>query len=400
MEVEDTPGSSGGKSEGGGGRNAAAAAARRARIMAQMSAMQKNFIREYSDLFKEATEAEVASAAAPEAVRHTCILCREDEELSLSGRTLVLSVLVQRSTVLSKVQAEGRDPGFEAWLWGARQALEQAILLRREGPYQEDKLHPQLVPPPLKAVLESLPRDVAEHLSRLYACYEEPLRDSAKDGVEGTGGNGTQFPGTLSEMLKLFCQACYMCNYRKRLVMQLVFDIDRRRSTTINIKTTLEMLYGSWNEVRQSTIRNCFADAGFVLPAAKDEVQPDENLVELDKTWDRLAIPGIAFDDFVSADDNLAVAPELTDQEIVDRVVVPEDNSSSDSEGGSEQDEAPISSADAADMARRLKGYLEKLPTTKTAQVEKALLCMDTVENFILLSAVKSHQTKITSFFK
>ncbi|KAK8756955.1 hypothetical protein V5799_000343 [Amblyomma americanum] len=190
------------------------------------------------------------------------------------------------------------------------------------------------------------------------------------------------------------------CNYRKCLVMQLVFDIDRHRSTTINIKPTLEMLYESRNEVRQSTIRNCFADAGFVLPAVEDKVQPDENLVELDKTWDRLALPGIAFDDFVSADENLAVAPELTDQEIVDRIVVPKDNSSSDSESDSERNEPPVSSADAADMARRLEGYLEKLPTTKTAEVEKALLCMDTVENFILFSAVKSHQTKITSFFK
>ncbi|KAK8766429.1 hypothetical protein V5799_006792 [Amblyomma americanum] len=182
--------------------------------------------------------------------------------------------------------------------------------------------------------------------------------------------------------------------------MQLVFDIDRRRTTTINIKTTLEILHGSWNEVRQSTIRNCFADAGFVLPAVEDKGQPDENLIELDKTWDRLALPGIAFDDFVSADENMAVEPELTDQEIVDRIVVPKDNSSSDSEGDSEHDEPPISSADAADMARRLEGYLEKLLTTKTAEVEKASLCMDTVENFILLSAVKSHQTKITSFFK
>ncbi|KAK8781979.1 hypothetical protein V5799_016681 [Amblyomma americanum] len=162
----------------------------------------------------------------------------------------------------------------------------------------------------------------------------------------------------------------------------------------------LEMLYGSWNEVRQSTIRNCFAECGFVLPAVEDEVQPDESLVELDKTWDRLAPPGIAFDDSVSADEILAVAPELTDQEIVDRVVVPEDNSSSHIEGDSERDEPPISCADAADMARRLKGYFEKLPMTKTAEVEKALLCMDTVEKFILLSTVKGHQKKITSFFK
>ncbi|KAK8774230.1 hypothetical protein V5799_011238 [Amblyomma americanum] len=188
------------------------------------------------------------------------------------------------------------------------------------------------------------------------------------------------------------------CNYRKRLVTQLVFDIDRHRSTTINIKTTLEMLYGSWNEVRQSTIRKCFADAGFVLPTDKEEVQPEDQ-AELDRTWDGLAVPGVEFDDFVSADENLAVAPELTDQEIVDRVLLPEDDSSSDS-GESERDEPTMSSAAAADMARRLKGYLEKLPTTKTADVEKALLSMDNVENFILRSAVKSHQTKITSFFK
>ncbi|CAN7938536.1 unnamed protein product, partial [Ixodes hexagonus] len=116
-----------------GGRNAEAAAARRARIMAQMSAMQKNFIQEYSDLFKntsmkarskdtshsggsvsettpEASEQDVAAAEAPTVARHTCILCREDEELSLGGRTLVLSALVQRSTVLSKDRSQVPPP--------------------------------------------------------------------------------------------------------------------------------------------------------------------------------------------------------------------------------------------------------------------------------------------------
>lgn len=337
MEVEDSS-SSAVKSGngGGGGRNAAAAAARRARIMAQMSAMQKNFIREYSDLFKEAAEADVASAAAPEVVRHTCILCREDEELSLTGRTLVLSVLVQRSTVLSKdrsqlpppptssgsggseeddenaagpgpskkesatpvededptvaygdlrygphastcghvmharcwqkffesvvtkerrrparygrhisfnvekreflcplceclsnavvpllppvsalvppecleraaqVEALSPDPSFEAWLQGVRLALEKATLLRREGPSSDDKMHPRLSPPPLKDVVEALPPAAADLLSRLYACYREP-----SPGPSGSAANGVEFSGTLSEMLKLFCQACY-----------------------------------------------------------------------------------------------------------------------------------------------------------------------------------------------
>lgn len=191
------------------------------------------------------------------------------------------------------------------------------------------------------------------------------------------------------------------CSYRKRLVTQLVFDMSQRQPTAINMKTTLTMLYGSWNDVRQSTIRNCFVDAGFVLPS--DEVRPEDPVEQLDETpWDRLTLPDITFEDFVSADDNLAVAPELTDQEIVDRVVLPGDNSGSDSESDSEDDveEPQTSSADAADMMRKLRSYLEKLPTAKTTEVKKALSCMDTVENFILLNAVKTHQSKITSFFK
>lgn len=93
---------------------------------------------------------------------------------------------------------------------------------------------------------------------------------------------------------------------------QLVFDIDRRHTKAINMKTMLTMLYGSWNDVRQSTIRNYFVDAGFVLPS--DEVDPEGPVAKLDETpWDRLTLPNITFEDFVSADDNLAVSPEQTD---------------------------------------------------------------------------------------
>lgn len=45
-----------------------------------------------------------------------------------------------------------------------------------------------------------------------------------------------------------------------------------------------------------------------------------------------------------------------------------------------------ISSADAADMARRVRSYSEKLATTETAEVEKVLSCMDTAENLLLHS--------------
>ena len=105
--------------------NAEIAARRRERIMAQMSAMQKNFIKEHQDFFKDCepsvSNAEslmdltaVSNSVDPIAVGenqrgravslevHTCILCREEQEVTITGRCLVLSAFIQRSTVLSK----------------------------------------------------------------------------------------------------------------------------------------------------------------------------------------------------------------------------------------------------------------------------------------------------------
>ncbi|XP_078001009.1 E3 ubiquitin-protein ligase UBR2-like [Glandiceps talaboti] len=125
-------------------RKAELAKQRRARIMAQMSAMQRNFIKENAELFEE-TSTELDSAApmsvamdtseaaldVPIAVganrskpleqgvsKCTCILCQEDQEVTLDGRAMVLAALVQRSTVLSKTRgknitdSENFDPMF------------------------------------------------------------------------------------------------------------------------------------------------------------------------------------------------------------------------------------------------------------------------------------------------
>lgn len=77
----------------------------------------------------------------------------------------------------------------------------------------------------------------------------------------------------------------------------------------------------------------------------------------------------------------------------MDHVVVPEDSNSTDSEDDIELNELPTSSADAAVMARSLRSYLYKLPTLESAGVENSLSFMDTVQNFILHSVVKAHQT-------
>lgn len=180
---------------------------------------------------------------------------------------------------------------------------------------------------------------------------------------------------------------------------QLVFDIDQGRSTAINMNTTLETLYGSWNDERQSTIRTCFVTAGFIPPA--DEVQPEDPTEQLDEaTWQ---VPNISFEDFVFVDDNLVVASKLTDQEIVDRVVLPGDDSSSDSDDDESKDDTekpPANSTDIADMVRKLRNYSEKLPAAKTADVGKVLWFMATVKNLFVSKLCEEAPAQIHVFLQ
>lgn len=102
------------------------AAQKRAKIMAQMTAMQKNFMKENAKLF-ETTVSEVGKMSdlkglpmdlsenmetAPVALgpnqtskpiieqQYTCILCQEDQTVSADGPALLLAAFVQQSTVL------------------------------------------------------------------------------------------------------------------------------------------------------------------------------------------------------------------------------------------------------------------------------------------------------------
>lgn len=106
-------------------RKAEIARLRREKIMAQMSEMQRHFIDENKELFQQTAELDASASATldssppvsdavltalgpaqtqvPEP-RHfvTCILCQEEQEVTVESRAMVLAAFVQRSTVLSK----------------------------------------------------------------------------------------------------------------------------------------------------------------------------------------------------------------------------------------------------------------------------------------------------------
>ncbi|GAB1601270.1 E3 ubiquitin-protein ligase UBR2-like isoform X2 [Argonauta hians] len=122
-------------------KTAELAAKRRQRIMSQLSAMQRSFIQDNPSLCEMATSgltpagsdmdlSEISLPPYPVALgcgqtstsylvptKSVCILCQEDQEVSYNARVMVLSALVQRSSVLSQsrgkhINNEDEDPLF------------------------------------------------------------------------------------------------------------------------------------------------------------------------------------------------------------------------------------------------------------------------------------------------
>uniref|UniRef100_A0AAQ5ZUV9 E3 ubiquitin-protein ligase n=1 Tax=Amphiprion ocellaris TaxID=80972 RepID=A0AAQ5ZUV9_AMPOC len=112
-------------------RKAEAAKLHRQKIMAQMSAMQKNFIESNKMLYDNMPESGTQGEPVTSTVRDmciaigpqrgstiddrevlTCILCQEEQEVAAQAPAMVLTACVQRSTVLT--QCRGKIPPFRA----------------------------------------------------------------------------------------------------------------------------------------------------------------------------------------------------------------------------------------------------------------------------------------------
>uniref|UniRef100_A0A8C5E974 E3 ubiquitin-protein ligase n=1 Tax=Gouania willdenowi TaxID=441366 RepID=A0A8C5E974_GOUWI len=105
-------------------RKAEAAKLHRQKIMAQMSAMQKNFIESNKMLYDNMPESgiqgerELCIAVGPhrgstpaERELLTCILCQEEQEVAAQAPAMVLTACVQRSTVLTQCRGKISSPG-------------------------------------------------------------------------------------------------------------------------------------------------------------------------------------------------------------------------------------------------------------------------------------------------
>ncbi|KAM7309619.1 tigger transposable element-derived protein 6-like [Ixodes scapularis] len=93
----------------------------------------------------------------------------------------------------------------------------------------------------------------------------------------------------------------------------------------ISLLAAVEMLKAAWMELTAECIANCFRKAGFMGPGTEDAIDHPQEGRSHEDLWQRvvdtqLAGPDVAWDDFVSADDDTDIAEPCTDEAIVREV--------------------------------------------------------------------------------
>ncbi|XP_049521652.1 tigger transposable element-derived protein 1-like [Dermacentor silvarum] len=150
--------------------------------------------------------------------------------------------------------------------------------------------------------------------------------------------------------------------YKRRLIEILLVKLRMGQELKIDLLGAIQMLKASWDNVKQSTIVNCFRHASFVgsTEEASEEatemagLNDMEEECQLEETWSTLehfvgAEPqSMCIEDFICSDDSTRTTAKLMDVEIAAKVAAEQPN----------EDAAEVDSASA---------YVAPLPTSTEA---------------------------------
>ncbi|XP_049514014.1 tigger transposable element-derived protein 6-like [Dermacentor silvarum] len=189
---------------------------------------------------------------------------------------------------------------------------------------------------------------------------------------------------------------CVKTEFRMRLVQRLLINIRLKLPTQVNIRQAAEMLTWLWQNVKASTISNCWRKAGLLkaLPTPQDCEDTQELNPEL---WDELTekLPvdtAVTFADYIDSDSAVATPAKLTNEDIVNKVLEQDD---ADTESTHEEEQS-VSSSDVLvflEKTRLFLGRCKDVPDDVQRKVED-------VEAFVLQRVLSTRQKKITDFFK
>lgn len=195
--------------------------------------------------------------------------------------------------------------------------------------------------------------------------------------------------------------------YRREVVRQFLNDIESQTPTKINILDAMWMVTKAWTNVTNTTIANCFKKSGFKVNEP-DRIQDEDDPVvptqpNIEVEWPRVQdalYVDMAFEEFVTFDDELAVCGELSEAEILSSVTgepIEDDDPDKDDEEDAANDQPDYTAKDAKEAIDVLKCYFLK-KNGLSESVVKSLMEMDCALDTIKINSSK--QASILDFFK
>ncbi|KAH8029683.1 hypothetical protein HPB51_002705 [Rhipicephalus microplus] len=177
----------------------------------------------------------------------------------------------------------------------------------------------------------------------------------------------------------------------------------QKRETTINVRTVIELLTDSWNDIQRSTVTGCFRKAGFDLQeegeeedAADEDLQcavEPESLLLIQRNFGESG----TFLNFVEADNNLAVAEDLSDESIVRMVQEGKQRKDADTDVSYSGDSTPlIISGEVMTVLGKVWKHIQLWPSS-----HEALDLVSRLEGAVLKNGIKTalKQTTIKNYF-
>jgi hypothetical protein len=137
-------------------------------------------------------------------------------------------------------------------------------------------------------------------------------------------------------------------------------------SKSISLLDAVFMIYSAWNEVKVSTIQNCFSKCGFIINDIEDECDFEENFDEVWETAQRLLDIDIDFEEFVECDEDLAVNQNLTEEKIIEEIISKRNANTSEELIESDEEDNDIEISDTLESNQRSPTLMDAIKAVST----------------------------------
>lgn len=213
---------------------------------------------------------------------------------------------------------------------------------------------------------------------------------------------------------------CFKGYYRKRLVDSALVNIENKVENPlkgVNIKEACDNIAGSWWEVTEKTISNCWRKAGISLVEDDDRLEIQEkndvsDEVQCAKNLERSVAHleertakkfEISVEDYLTADDEIMVFAGISDEDILSEITDEKENDAEEEEDDDDEDTGDpshslLTAHEALQSIQSLRTFFSSLPSTNVDHFR----ALDSMHRLVSDLTVKkmNKQTKIMDFFK